>query len=446
MISRQGELQSCRVAAVGRFRWAGALGLLLLLTLMSAVAPFRRSALSAQVIAITGGRVIPVFGRPIENGTVLIRDSMIVAVGANVAIPEGARRIDARGRIVTPGLIDANTQIGLVEIPLGTATQELGVQGPVAASFNVAEGINPASVLIPVNRVEGITSGLVVPSGPFLAGQSVFVDLAGETIDQMIARSPVAMHVTLDETSKQAGSGARAGTLARLRRILGDARAYASRRADFERRQMRDLAASQADLEALQPVLAGRMPLVVTAHRVFDIRNALRVAREFSLRIVLAGATEGWEIADEIARAGVPVLVEPIANIPSFNQLGARYENAARLAAAGVKIAIVTGGYGDGMAHNVRLIKQEAGTAVSYGLPYESALHAVTLAPAEIFGMSDRYGSLQPGRVANVVVWSGDPFEFSTAVEHVFIRGREIPLTSRQTELLERYRTLPPRW
>lgn len=404
----------------------------------------------AQVIAITGGRVLPVSGPAIENGTVLIRDSMIVAVGAGIAIPDGAIRIDARGRIVTPGFINAFSQIGLVEVPNGTSTQEMSVREDVAASFNVAEGINPASVVIPVTRIAGITTAVIAPLGRFLAGQSVFADLTGGTIEQMIVRNPVAMHVTLDESSRAAGEGARAGTLERLRRLLTDARAYAARRSDYERRQMRDLSASQADLEALQPVLAGRLPLVITANRVFDIRNALRIGREFHLRIVLSGAAEGWEMADEIARAGVPVLVEPLQNIPSFNRLGARYENAARLAAAGAEIAIVSGAGATAeetsTAHGALLIKQEAGNAVSYGLPYDAALRAVTLAPALIMGMGERYGSLQPGRVANVVVWSGDPFEFSTAVLHVLIRGREIPLVSRQTELLERYRTLPPRW
>lgn len=395
----------------------------------------------AQTVAIVNGRVLPVSGPEIANGTVLIRDGLIVAVGADVAVPAGARRLDARGGWVTPGLINAGTQVGLVEIPLGTETQEFGVRRDVAAAFNVAEGLNPASTLIPVTRIEGTTSGLLVPSGNFIAGQSVFVDFAGASIEEMIVRNPVAMHVTLDESSRGAGEGARAWTMARLRQVLTDAREYGRRRADFERAAMRPLAAPAAELEALQPVLAGRMPLVVTAHRVFDIRNAIRVAREFSLRLVLNGAAEGWQIADEIARAEVPVLVTPLTNIPTFNQLGARYENAALLARAGVRIAIVAGGD----THNARLIRQEAGNAVSYGLPWEQALRAVTLAPAEILGVADRYGSLQAGRVANVVIWSGDPFEFSTGVTSVFIRGREIPLTSRQTELLERYRTLPPR-
>lgn len=413
-------------------------GLGMAVAVLAALPPSR---LTAQVTAITGGTVITVSGARIPNGTVLMRDSLIVAVGVNVAIPDNATRVDATGKFVTPGLINASAQVGLVEIPLGTGTQENAVRREVAASFNVAEGINPASVLIPVTRVEGITSALLVPSGAFVAGQSVFASMAGETMEAMVLRNPVAMHVTLDESSRNAGEGARAGTLDRLRRLLTDAREYARRRADYDRGQMRDLAAPAAELEALQPVLAGRLPLVVTAHRVFDIRNALRLAREFNLRLILSGAAEGWQIADEIARANVPVLLVPLANIPSFNALGARYENPARLAAAGVRLAIVSG---DG-THNARLIRQEAGNAVSYGLDYDAALRAVTLGAAEILGMGDRLGSLEAGRLADVVVWSGDPFEFSTGVEHVFIRGRNIPRTSRQTELLERYRTLPPR-
>jgi imidazolonepropionase-like amidohydrolase len=399
-------------------------------------------SLHAQTIAITGGTVVTVSGARIPNGTVLIRDSLILAVGAGVSIPANATRVDASGSIVTPGLINASAQVGLVEIGNGTGTNEQRVRRDVAASFNVAEGLNPASVLIPVTRVEGITSALLIPDGNFVAGQSVFADLDGGTIEQMIARNPVAMHVDLSESDRTAGEGSRAGALERLRTLFNDARDYQRRRADFQRAQMQTLSAPAAELEALQPVLAGRMPLIVTANRVFDIRNALRLQREYSLKLILSGGAEAWEIADEIARAHVPVLVVPLSNIPSFDALGARYENAARLVAAGVPVAIVSGDN----SHNARLIRQEAGNAVSYGLAYDAALRAVTLGPAEILGLQDRYGSLEAGKVANVVVWSGDPFEFSTAVQHVYIRGHEIPLTSRQTELLERYRSLPPRF
>jgi imidazolonepropionase-like amidohydrolase len=204
---------------------------------------------------------------------------------------------------------------------------------------------------------------------------------------------------------------------------------------------MQQLAASAADLEALLPVLRGQVPLIVISNRRSDIETALRIAKQYKLRLILAGAEEGWQIADKIAAAGVPVLVQPLDNIPTYDGLGARYENAALLARAGVKVVVI-----ENDTHNARNLRQQAGNAVAYGMTWEQALRAVTLSPAEVFGVADRYGSLEPGKVANVVVWTGDPFEFSTGVEHVFIRGREIALRSRQTELMERYRVLPPKY
>ena len=215
----------------------------------------------------------------------------------------------------------------------------------------------------------------------------------------------------------------------------------ATRRADYRRRQIQDLSASAADLEALQPVLRGELPLIVVANRRSDIETALRIAKEYKLRLILAGAAEGWMIPNEISAAAVPVLVEPMDNIPSFDALGIRYENASLLAKGGVKVALM-----ETATENTRDLKQQAGNAVAYGMTWEQALRAVTLTPAEIFGVAGQYGSLEAGKIANVVVWTGDPFEFTTGVEHVYIRGREIPLRSRQTELLERYRTLPPKY
>jgi len=177
------------------------------------------------------------------------------------------------------------------------------------------------------------------------------------------------------------------------------------------------------------------------ANRRSDIETALRIAREYKLKLILAGVAEGWMIPGEIAAAGVPVLVEPMDNIPSFDALGIRYENAPLLAKGGVKVALM-----ETATENTRDLRQQAGNAVASGMTWEQALRAVTLTPAEIFGVADRYGSLEAGKVANVVVWTGDPFDFATGVEHVFIRGRDIPLRSRQTELLERYRTLPPKY
>jgi imidazolonepropionase-like amidohydrolase len=398
--------------------------------------------LLAQTIAITGGTVYPVSGPKLENATVLIRDGRIAAVGTNVAVPEGATRIDAAGKWVTPGLIDGAGQMGLREISAVQNTNEAVLQGnDVAAGFNVLEGINPASTLIAVNRIEGITTTLAVPGGTLILGQAALIDLDGATIDAMRVKSPAAIVADLSEGSKSAGGGSRAGVAQRLRRVFNDALEYARRRADYTRAQMQQLSASAADLEALLPVLRGQLPLITVANRRSDIETALRIAREYRLRLIVAGGAEGWMIPREIAAAGVPVLVEPLDNIPSYDALGIRYENAALLAKGGVKVALM-----EAATENSRDLRQQAGNAVATGMTWDQALRAVTLTPAEIFGVADRYGSLEAGKVANVVVWSGDPFEFSTGVEHVYIRGKEIPLRSRQTELLERYRTLPPKY
>ena len=398
--------------------------------------------LLAQTIAITGGTVYPVSGPKLEHATVLMQNGRIAAVGTNVTIPAGATRVDATGKWVTPGLTDGGGQMGLVEIGAVGGTREAFYQGDsVAAAFNVAEGINPASTLIPVTRMEGVTTTLAAPGGHLISGQAVLIDLDGATVEQMLVKSPVGILADLSESGKDEAGNTRAGVTQRLRQVFRDALDYERRKADFARAQMQALSAHSADLEALLPVLHGQLPLIAVANRKSDIATALRLAREFRLRLILAGGQEGWEVATDIAAAGVPVLIEPLDNIPSYDALGIRYENAALLAKAGVKVVLL-----ETDTHNARNLRQEAGNAVSYGMSWDQALRAVTLSAAEVFGVADRYGSLEPGRVANVVVWSGDPFEFTTAVEHVFIRGREIPLRSRQTDLFERYKTLPPKY
>ena len=398
--------------------------------------------LLAQTIAITGGTVYPVSGPRIENGTVVIRNGVIAAVGANVAVPAGATVIDATGKWVTPGLFNAATQLGLTEIGAVQSTNDGTISGnEVAASFNVAAALNPASQLIPVTRAAGITTALTMPTGGLIAGQAVVIDLAGATAPEMLAGPRAAMIVNLG--ARGAGGGSRAGIIARLRRVLDDARLYQLRRGDYEQARMQPLSAPAADLAALQPVLAGSLPVVMIAENHTDIEAALRLATDFRLRLIIGGGAEAWMVADKLAAAKVPVILAPLTNIPSYEQLGARYGNAARLAAAGVRVAFTVS---SDESHNARNLKQEAGNAVSYGMPWDQALRAATLTPAEIFGLGARYGSLQAGRVANVVVWSGDPFELSTTAEHVFVRGQEASLNSRQAELLERYKTLPPKY
>ncbi|HEX9107291.1 MAG TPA: amidohydrolase family protein, partial [Longimicrobiales bacterium] len=253
----------------------------------------------------------------------------------------------------------------------------------------------------------------------------------------MIDRSPVAMYVELGSSGARVAGGSRAAAVLMLREALQDARDYAANRRAFESNARRAYALSRLDLEALGPVIRRELPLAVSADRAADILEAIRLAREENVRLILTGAEDGWLVADQIARAGVPVVIDPMRNLPDFEARGATLENAARLARAGVQLAFATFD-----AHNARNVKYYAGNAVSYGMPYDAALRAVTLEPARIFGIADRYGTLEPGKDADVVVWSGDPFELTTLVEHVFIKGREMPANTRQRELLQRYRTL----
>jgi len=398
---------------------------------------------SAQTIAITGGTIYPVSGPKIENGTLLLRDGKIAAVGASLEIPSGATRVDAKGGWITPGLIHGGSTLGLKLFDIGVQleTQEDTVSGDVKPSFNVAEGIDPASMAIPVARLEGVTSSISKPALGLIPGQAVLIDLAGDRIEDMVAQSPVAMMADLGLGGKQSGGGSRARATQRLRRVLRDALEYEKRRDDFRKAQMQPLAAPAEELEALLPVLKGKLPLFVIANRRGDIETALRIGQEFNLKMVIWGGAEGWQVAPELARAKVPVLLEPLTDVPRFDALNARLDNATLLWKAGVKVGVAQQD-----AALFRDLRQAAGNEVRNGMSWDDALRSITLSTAEAAGVADRYGSLEAGKVANVVVWTGDPLEFSSRVDHLFIRGREIPLVSRQTELLDRYRSLPPKY
>lgn len=396
-------------------------------------------AAGSQTIAITGGTVHPVSGPAIENGTVIIRDGRIVAVGRDVAVPAGARQVDARGKVVTPGFIHAASNLGLVEVGSIDATDETDVEGHVTPSFDVSEGLNPASVRIPVARLEGVTSSIVVPGSGLLPGQATWIGLRGQREEDPVRRRGAATMADLGSAVKSAGGGARAAGLSLLRQILRDAREYDRRREDWRRAAMQPLAAPVTELEAMLPVLRGERPLYAVAGSERDVRNALRLAAEFQLKLVILGGEEAWKVAPELAKAGVPVVVDGFANIPGFDGLGVRWDNAALLAEGGVPVIIRETESG-----GPRNLRFAAGHAVRNGLPWEKALEAVTLAPARAFGVEDQAGSLAAGRLADVVVWSGDPFEPSSRAELVLIAGQEVPATSRMTELLERYRRLPP--
>jgi imidazolonepropionase-like amidohydrolase len=392
-------------------------------------------------IAITGARVFPVAGPPIEKGTVVIRDGTIVAVGANVPVPHGARVIDAKGKIVTPGFLDSGTQIGIVEIGLsaeGTDDQET-TDSRLSAAFDVTDAFNGNSTVIPVTRVEGITRSVVMPmgTGDVIIGQGAVVDLSGAQVPGSVHKRGAAMYALLGEGGAAVAGGSRATAMLRLKEALQDAIDFSANRQAFNAGERRSYARGRLDLEALQPVLKGEMPLAIAAHRASDLLAAMRLADEFKLRLILLGAAEGWMVAEEIAKRKIPVIVKPLYNAPNFDTLGATLENAARLSKAGVTVAFATFD-----AHNSRNLRQEAGNAVAYGFDRAAALEAVTLAPARIWGIADRYGSIELGKDADVVVWSGDPFELTTGPEHVFIRGQEMPTDTRQRRLLDRYRDL----
>ncbi len=302
----------------------------------------------------------------------------------------------------------------------------------VRAGYDPAPAINTESSLLQIQAVEGVTSTVVAPGGGLFSGQGAWLDLRHGAHGDAIAARRVSVSARLG----QAYAGSRAATLAEMRRVLVDAREYQRRKGAHERRQMRDLAAHPTDLEALQPVLAGKVPLMVHADRASDILALIELGREFKLRVVVVGGAEAWKVRAQLAEAQVTVALTPSKNLPgSFDQLGARLDNAALLAGAGVEVVIAD----IGGAHNLRNLTQEAGIAVAYGLPYGAALAAITLNAARVYGMDKDYGSLEAGKVANVVVWPGDPFELSNWPDQVYVQGRPIPMRSRQTLLRDRY-------
>jgi len=403
---------------------------------------------AAQTIAITGGKVFPVSGPPIENGTVLIRNGTIVAVGANVAIPSDAEKVDASGKWVTPGLVNAETQLGLVEVGFGAGANESRARSTdgVTPDFASWDGLNPRSVLIPPAREGGVTSVMSTPVGGLIAGQSSMIDLYGDTRADMILRAPAAMIAGIGDAGGD-GAPAKGQVVSKLRELLQDTRYYQKHVADFDRGESRQLSASPAGLAAMVPVLEGKVPLLIDADQASDIQSVIDLAKEFGIKVILGGGEEAWEVADRLAKAKIPVLAGAMSNIPSsFSALGARQDNVTLLRKAGVQVAIIGNGGGDEELFNVRNIRYEAGNAVGYGLSWDEALKAITETPAEIFGVADRIGSLQAGREANVVIWDGDPFEFATRAVAVYVRGQKQNDVSRQDLLTKRYETMPPRY
>jgi imidazolonepropionase-like amidohydrolase len=400
------------------------------------------SALFAQeTIALEGATIYIDAKTKLENATIVIQNGTVNAIGATVTVPANAKRINAKGMVITPGLVDASTNLGLSEVAQVGSTNE-GQFGRklIHAAYRVTDGYNPDSMAIPIARTGGVTSVVAAPSGGLLAGTSAWMSLASKgTVASLTIQSPLAMYASIGEGSVGAGDGARGVILERLREALDDAVQYSKNKAAFEKNQTREYSASRLDLEALLPVVQGKMPLAVYAERSSDIEGAMKVAAEFKIKLIIVGGTESWMLAKELAAAKVSVILNPTDNLPdSFDKINVRDDVAKLLSDAGVNFAIST----RSESSNVRKLRQEAGTAVSYGLSWEAAFNSITRGPAEIFGLKGR-GSLELGAPADLVVWSGDPLELSSRVLQVFCDGIEQPKENHQSALLTRYRTLP---
>lgn len=402
------------------------------------------ASLAAETVAIVGADIhtLDVAGT-LRNGTIIIADGTISALGLNVEVPDNARRIDATGKVITPGMFQVVSRLGITEVGAVAPTVDyLQTAGaPLSASFDPSLAFNPRSSLIALARTEGVSHALISPhassseteSGGVFAGLATVVHL-GSVTDYTV-RSPAALAVRLGADGAELNGGSRARAMQLLRLALSDALDYSTNKAAFESGARREYSVSASDLAAMQDVLQGRVPLLVEAHRESEIRQLISLAYDYKLRLIINGATEAWRVANELAAANVSVIIEPMENLPAdFDRLDASFENAARLHRAGVQFAI-----NEGNSHKAGNLKQGAGNAVAHGLPWIAGLNAITRAPAEMLGLSDTLGSIRIGQPANLVLWDGDPLEITSFASSVWINGSLVNTGSRQKSLSERY-------
>ncbi|MGA2094721.1 MAG: amidohydrolase family protein [Candidatus Acidiferrum sp.] len=410
--------------------------------------------------ALTHAKIFTLAGAPIEDGTLVIRDGKIAAVGPNLEVPSGAQVIDAKGLQIYPGLFDPLTQMGLSEISAVNATVDSSETGAYNPDVVAATAVFPSSEHIPVTRAAGITEVLVAPgSGGFdfsgsrgvIGGQASAIHLAGWTINEMLIKRSVAMVLTwptIQTASFDVATFSRKDKpfteakqdyekqVNELTDYLDRARHYAQAMghggpSDFQR---------DVKLEALAPVVRGQLPLLIFADRARDIRNAVEYCDKQKLRMILAGGGEAYKVKDLLRSKGIPVILRPTLTLPEEEDdaYDSLLTQPAELAAAGVKFAF--GSFDNSFA---RRLGQQAANAVAYGLPYEEALKAVTLYPAQILGVSDQVGTLETGKVANIIVTNGDPLELTTDVKFLFIKGQQTSLDNRHLRLYEKYSNRP---
>ena len=416
------------------------------------------AASPAPVIALRGGTLLTITHGAIKDGMLVMENGKIAAVGpaSSVAIPKGAQVIDATGMTIYPGLIDSETNLGLTEISAEKMTNDLVEDSDeIMPHMHVSDAFHAESALIPVSRVNGITNAIVAPEGKdTLPGQDSFIELAGASATEMLMVRDIAMPLNFTGTERRNESWearkfpqTRMGMASQLRQTFLDAQDYAQKWEDYDKKKDQGAAGSDKKneppkppsrdlkLEALLPYLQGKKAIVLAAQESNDLETAANLAREFKLKFVLNHISHSQSVLDYVASLKAPVIVGPIYEEPKPDErFDAVYSLPAQLYKRGVKIAFAS--YD---AHQVRNLPYQAGFAVAFGLPHDEALKAITLNAAEIWGVGDRLGSLDVGKTANIVVANGDPLDVKTDVKHVFIEGREIPLTDRQTRLRDQY-------
>ncbi|HVF58100.1 MAG TPA: amidohydrolase family protein [Pyrinomonadaceae bacterium] len=403
---------------------------------------------------IRNARIITVSGPDIENGTLVLRNGKIEAVGASVNVPAGAQEIDARGLFVYPGMIDAETNMGLNEISSVSATLDISELGDMNPNVQALVAVNPHSAHVDVTRVAGVTSTVTMPQGGVISGQAAFINLNGTTPREMAVVPSVALVIDFPRVG---GGGGFAAFLAQqqgisqeavtardrrveeLRKMLRDAEAY-GRAQDAYTRDPKSVPRPETNLlfAALVPFVRGERPVMFRADRERDIRAAVRFADEMKLKAIIVGGSDAWKAASLLKEKNIAVIFDGVLNLPQREDepYDVQYESAAKLQQAGVRFAISTGDQG---AH-VRDLPFHAGMSAAFGLPRAEALKAVTLYPAQIMGVGDRLGSIEPGKIANVVITDGDLLEARTNVRYLFIDGRQIPLVSRHTQLYDQFK------
>src|SRR5215204_1757010 len=406
------------------------------------------------IFAIRNARIVTVSGPDIENGTVVIRDGKIEAVGTNVSIPAGAQTIDGHGLFVYPGMIDAGTNMGLVEVPQGAnGTVDLSEVGDLNPNAKAIIAVNPHSAHIAVTRVEGVTNTLTAPTGGLISGQAALINLLGTAPKEMAVVPQAALVINYPRIGFGGGGfgggfqqpanladtlTANERQVEQIRKMLRDAEAYGRAQDAYAKDKSLPRPDRNVVLEPLVPYVRGELPVIFRADREAEIRGAIRFAEEMRLKPIILGGNDAGKVASLLKEKNVPVILTGVFSLPSREDdaYDSLYENPAKLQQAGVRFAISTGDAGA----EVRNLAQYAGMAAAFGLSKADAVKSVTLYPAQILNVADRLGSIEPGKMANLVVTDGDLLEIRSRIRFLLIDGRPVVLTSRHTELNEAFK------